>query len=227
MFNTTVLPIVFIIQIVLLYFITKKTINNLFYVFHALFKSEKIVFSFIAFLFFPGTIIHELSHFFMAMILFLRVRDIHIFPQWEGNYIKLGYVLYEKKDVFRSIIVGIAPVIVGLLFFWWMSALQPFENTNWFFRAFLVYVIFIISSTMFSSKQDLVDIVYIIPLFLIIGIIFFVFKFNPLMYILNNAELLANIQNFLYAINWYIFYSIIIHIVLIIIMELFKFFRKR
>jgi hypothetical protein len=226
MVNTTILPIVFIIQIVLLYFITKKTINDLFYLFHVLFRSERIVFSLIAFLFFPGTIIHELSHFFMAMILFLRVRDIHIFPQWEGNYIKLGYVMYEKKDVFRSIIVGIAPVIVGLLFFWWMSALQPFQNPSLLFRTFLVYVIFIVSSTMFSSKQDLVDIVYIIPLFLIIGIILFVLKFNPLIYVLNNPELLANIQNFLYAINWYIFYSIIIHIVLISIIQLFKFFRK-
>ena len=80
---------------------------------------------------------------------------------------------------------------------------------------------------MFSSKQDLVDIVYIIPLFLIIGIILFVFKFNPLVYILDNPELLANIQNFLYAINWYIFYSIIIHIILISLIGLFKFFRKR
>lgn len=225
--TTALLPLAFVVQLIALYFITLKTINNLFYLFHAIFRSEKIVFSLIALLFLPGTILHELSHFFMAMILFLNVRDIHIFPKWEGNHIRLGYVLYEKQDVLRSIIVGIAPVIVGLLFFWWMSALDPFQNTNIFFRAFLVYVIFIISSTMFSSKQDLVDIIYIIPLGLVAGLVMFVLQINPLELLAQNPAVLANIQKFLYASNWYILYSIIIHVVIILSIELFKFTRRR
>ena len=162
-----------------------------------------------------------------AMILFLRVRDIHIFPQWEGNNIKLGYVLYEKQDVFRSIIVGIAPVIVGLLFFWWMSMIEPFTNASLLFRILLIYIIFIVSSTMFSSKQDLVDIIYVIPLFLIIGSVVFVFRQYVFSFIEANPAILANLQNFLYAINWYIFYSIIIHAVLIGSIELLKYFEKK
>lgn len=224
---TAALPIIFVVQLIALYFITRKTINNLFYVFQAIFHNQKIVFSLIALLFLPGTIIHELSHFFMAMILFLNVRDIHIFPKWEGNHIRLGYVLYEKQDVVRSIIVGIAPVIVGLLFFWWMSAVDPFQNTNLLFRAFLVYVIFIVSSTMFSSKQDLIDIVYIIPLGLVAGLVLFALRINPVALIAQNPLVLANVEKFLYASNWYMLYSIIIHGVIIGFIELFKFTRTK
>lgn len=163
----------------------------------------------------------------MAIILFLRVRDIHIIPQWEHNNVRLGYVTYEKKDVFRSIAVGIAPVIVGVLFFWWLSALNPFQNTGIFFRLFMVYIIFVISSTMFSSKQDLIDIVYVIPLFIVVGILLYSFHINPFAYIQQQPAVLANIQKFLYASNWYLFYSICIHLTLIASYQLFNFFTKK
>ena len=68
-----------------------------------------------ALLYFPGTAVHEMSHLVMAMILNLKVRDISLLPKIRGNTIKLGTVTYEKKDVVRGLIVGIAPFLQRFL----------------------------------------------------------------------------------------------------------------
>ncbi|MBP9690944.1 hypothetical protein KBD81_02585 [Candidatus Woesebacteria bacterium] len=199
------------IELLLLFFISRVSIKRLFQVLHTFFRRDTMVFSIISAIYIPGTIIHELSHFFMAIVLFLKVRDIHIFPTWDGSYIKLGSVTYEKKDVFRSILVGIAPIIVGILLFWWLYSIRIFESESMFFKISMLYVVFIISSTMFSSKQDLVDIVYIIPLGIIIGGIIYVFGID-ITALFSQDGVLAGVQEFLYAIAIYLGISIGVHI---------------
>ncbi|MFA9289047.1 MAG: hypothetical protein ACEQSA_04165 [Weeksellaceae bacterium] len=213
----------FILQLAALYWISRISIRELFQVLYTFFRSDHVVFSIISFIFLPGTIIHELSHFFMAMILLLRVREIHIFPEWEGRYIKLGRVLYEKQDVFRGIIVGIAPVIVGILLLWWISTIPL--PTIWF-KLGIGYVIFILSSTMFSSKQDLIDIVYIIPIGIMIALIIYVLNIDVSI-IFRNKAFLAGLENFLYAINGYMLLSMGIHTVMIIGMKLVQKLKHR
>ncbi|HRN71170.1 MAG TPA: hypothetical protein PLS49_08380 [Candidatus Woesebacteria bacterium] len=148
------------------------------------------------------------------MILLLKVREIHIFPSWEKGYIKLGRVIYEKKDVFRSILVGISPIILGLLFFWWFSFINIFQTEHIGLKIVLGYIIFVISSTMFSSKQDLVDLIYIIPILLILGLIYILFPI-PISVITNHTYFIAGLNTFLLDINTYLFISIAIHAVLV------------
>ena len=140
----------FILQLIFLYFISRISIKELFQVLRIFFRNDKIVFTFVSLIFLPGTIIHELAHFLAAITMFLRVHEVHVFPQWEKDYIKLGRVIYEKKDVIRSIFVGIAPVIIGLLFFWWFSVIDVLSVEDTKIRIFMVYAIFIISTSMFS-----------------------------------------------------------------------------
>lgn len=206
--------LLFCIQLIVLFFISRLSIRYLFYLLRFFTSSDTVVYSTIAFLFLPGTILHELSHFLMAIMLLLKVREIHIFPQWEQNYIKLGRVLYEKQDVFRSILVGIAPIIVGLLFFWWLSLLNVFQIEDIFLKVIIFYIIFVISSTMFSSQQDLVDLIYIIPVILMVAIIQYFFPIN-FSFITSQESIIQAINSFIYDINWYLFISTCIHAVLV------------
>lgn len=206
--------ILFVIQIIILFFLSRVSIRYIFYILHAVTSNNTVIYSIIAFIFFPGTVLHELSHFMMAIVLLLKVREIHIFPSWEKGYIKLGRVIYEKKDVFRSILVGIAPIIVGLLFFWWLSAVGIFETNRLGLKILLGYIIFIISSTMFSSKQDLVDVVYIIPILLLFGVMYYFFPINISSF--KSFEVIVQgINRFLNDVNIYLFMSIAIHVVLV------------
>ncbi len=110
-----------------------------------------------AFIFFPGTLLHELSHALMAHLLFVPVHRMEFFPKLEGEHIKLGSISIEKTDILRSILIGMAPFLIGtsllliLLFYGVKNHL--FENL--FVTIFLGYIVFEVGNTMFSSKKDL------------------------------------------------------------------------
>lgn len=216
----------FTFQLIVLYFISRISIKELFQVLRIFFSSDRIVFILVSLIFLPGTIIHELSHFLAAIAMLLHVHEVHVFPQWEKNYIKLGRVIYEKKDVIRSILVGIAPVAVGLLFFWWLSALDILSIDSIGFRILMVYVIFVISTSMFSSKQDLIDIIYIIPFFLIVGAVIYIFQID-LSFILKQDILINGVTKFLYDVNIFLFISLAIHGAIIGIFQLLRYVTKK
>jgi hypothetical protein len=214
---TTIYLVIFVIQLISLFYISRQTINELFHFLRIFFKADQIVFGIVSMLFLPGTILHEMSHFLVATILLLKVREVHIFPTWDRHYIKLGRVVYEKQDVIRSIIVGVAPVFVGLLFFWWMSAIDVLFIEGIGMRMLVIYIIFVISSSMFSSKQDLIDIVYVIPFIMILGFIVYVFQID-LMTLIRQPLISRTFTKFLYDVNMYLAISLAIHIVICIVL---------
>jgi len=203
-----------LLLLIVLFLISRYSIQKLFQVFIISFRSNTIAFILMSTILLPGTIIHELSHAFMAMVLHLKIRDIKIFPEWKHDSIKLGSVVYEKKDVFRSILVGVAPFFVGLIALWWLYGLGLYQSTSALQFIGVSYLVFVISTTMFSSKQDMVDILYIIPIIvLIIGIVY-VFQID-LHLLMKLFEVEAVVQ-FLYAIRKYITVAIGIHTIIII-----------
>ena len=203
-----------IVLLTILFFISQISIRQLFRLFHAFVKSNNIVYILISVLLLPGTIIHELSHAFMAMILQLRIVDIHIFPKWKHGQIKLGSVLYEKKDVFRSILVGVAPFFFGFIILWWLYGIGMYQSTSIIQHIGISYIVFVISTTMFSSKQDIVDIIYMIPVVIIIIGIVYIFRID--MEVLSRLIELEGVANFLYSIRTYLTITIGIHIAIII-----------
>jgi hypothetical protein len=125
----------------------------------------------LALLFFPGTLIHELAHMFMAALLFVRVGKIELFPQRQGESIKLGSVAIAHTDPFRRALIGLAPLFVGLLLLW--SSIYYFGGfplQPWYVNIMLlVFCIFELANTMFSSKRDVEGIpALLIVLFLFI-----------------------------------------------------------
>lgn len=118
----------------------------------------------LAVMFFPGVAVHELSHLLMAGVLFVPVHDIEFLPELHGKSVKLGSVQISQPDFIRRFLIGVAPVLVGgaLLgilvwyagedFSWrvMFSAREPFLK-----HALIIWGIFMIANTMFSSKKDL------------------------------------------------------------------------
>lgn len=161
-----------------------------------------------ALLYFPGTLIHEMSHLVMAMLLNLKVRDITLIPKVRGSTLKLGTVWYEKKDVVRGLLVGIAPFFAAMFVFWFIDTWRLLYM-NMIIGALVSYLVFAISSTMFSSKQDLVDLVYVIPIALIVIAVGYIFRENLLPFM--TYVDVTSIENFFAIVNSYLIFSLMLN----------------
>ncbi len=222
-YSTTLL--FFLGQIIVLYFISRLAINELFHVLRLFIRSEKAVFTIVTLVFFPGTILHETAHFIFAIALMLRVRDFSIFPTFEQDYIKLGSVVYEKKDYIRGILVGIAPIFAGLFFFWFIGHFELFSQENITFKLFLGYLVFVVSSTMFSSKQDLVDLVFILPFILLTAGLIYIFNLN-INVIFRNQYVLRGILSFITTVNSYLLFTILVNVGFITVFKMVRSFKR-
>ena len=127
-------------------------------------------------LFFPGMLLHELSHYLMAKLLNVRTGKFSPFPQiLPDGRLLLGYVETAQTDIFRDSLIGLAPLVAGGLsvayiaikclyllplwnvfrdaqfdLFWLGVTLLP--QVKDFYLWF--YLIFIISSAMMPSASD-------------------------------------------------------------------------
>ncbi len=152
--------VLFIIQLVILYFTSRHLINVLFHVLYKLTKSRKASFYILSFLFLPGTFVHEFSHLLSAIITFVPVGKFSLWPEIdEEGGVKLGSVAIAHTDPFRRTFIGIAPIVFGTLIL--LGVVFYFEQIQTLFvnpsLAYVVigYSVFVISNTMFSSKKDL------------------------------------------------------------------------
>lgn len=216
--NQSLMLIAFPVILLSIFFISRIVTDNMFHLLRIFIKNETTIFVLISLFFLPGTILHELAHFFAATILVLRVRSVSILPTQQEGYIKLGSVTYEKKDVVRGILVGIAPLFVGLIFFYLINASKIFPTPNFMLNVLFIYLIFSVSSTMFSSKQDLVDIIFVLPLGIIIGGIIYIFDIE-IVNIFMNKTIMNAIISFVDSTNRYLFFSLLINLLLLVLFK--------
>ncbi len=210
--------IVFLLQIIVIYIISKLTIKELFLFLRKFFQTDFPVFLLVSFIFLPGTIIHETSHFITALLLILPVKSMTIFPKWDNNEIKLGEVLFVKKDFLRAILVGIAPVFFGIGILFLLFFYQIYPSNNLGLNILYSYLIFSISANMFSSKQDLKDLILITPVALLVMVLFYVFDIKI------NTDFINVIMN---KVNLYIFFVLIINVMLFSFFKLLNYFIKK
>ena len=75
-------------------------------------------------LFFPGILLHELSHFLMARLLGVQTGGFSLLPRvLPDGRLQLGYVETAKTDIFRDSLIGAAPLIAGGAFLAYAAAI--------------------------------------------------------------------------------------------------------
>ncbi|KKP86402.1 MAG: hypothetical protein UR89_C0024G0011 [Candidatus Roizmanbacteria bacterium GW2011_GWA2_35_8] len=184
--------IVLVLELVFIYFISRLVLKEIFLLLNKFTKRNNLIYSIVSLIYLPGTLAHEISHFITALVLMLPVKKISIFPIFEKNEIKLGSVEYVNRDFLRGIIVGISPVIFGMLSISLIFYYNIFPTDNFFLNLLLSYLIFSISSNMFSSKRDLNDLFLAIPVFIAILLIFYLLgmKIDLSFLVRNNNEII-------------------------------------
>ena len=162
----------------------------------------------------------------MATVLFLKVKHVSILPKKHNNLILLGSVEYEKKDPVRGFIVGIAPIISGIFFIWLIFWLRIFPSNNLLINILCIYGIFTISSTMFSSSQDLQDGLMILIMGITLAMVFWIINIDiyPL---LKGILTLSAKLSFLVVVNYYLFITIAIHLGIIILLKGVRYFLQK
>ncbi len=171
-------PLLFIFEFILLFFLAKLLSRSLMKVFLKATKSTKVSIYLISLFFLPGVIVHELSHFLTAGVLFVKTGDIDILPKTVDGGLRLGSVQTERTDFIRMALIGVAPVIIGSVIVF--GTIYYIQNNS--FNSFLAYlisffVILEVGNTMFSSKKDIEG---TFTLFVALILIFLVILFfNP------------------------------------------------
>ena len=167
------------LEIIVLFFLSKKISNAL---------SKFLSINFLSFLFLPGVIIHELSHMLIAVILFVPVGDMEFAPKRNHGGLKLGSIEIAKTDPIRRSIIGFAPIFVGLIliigivYLFTSNLLFLKDKESYIFIASIagvMYLLFAISNTMFSSKADMQGTIEILITLLIVFIAAYILGFRP------------------------------------------------
>lgn len=74
------------------------------------------------FLFFPGLVLHEASHWVVARLLAVPVYEFSVRPKRLRNgHIRMGYVATGSTNIVWESLIGAAPVLVGSLVVLWIS----------------------------------------------------------------------------------------------------------
>lgn len=218
--STLQLGLLFSAEVLAIFILSRLTLQKSYPLLKRFVKSDKAVVAIIAFIYLPGTFIHELSHFIVALLLRLHPSEIQLLPVITGRKVKLGHVLYEKypHDFIRPILVGIAPLFGGILTLWLIIQSNLFPGTAMWQTVFFGYIIVAISANMFSSKQDLIDVGYLIPIF---GVLIFLYYLFPITFspqIVN--QLVTPITFFLQTLQNPLLFSLGIHAILVVLLSL-------
>ncbi len=201
--------ILFLALIIGIYYFSRLTVREIFFFLRKIFKSDRPVLIFVTIILLPGTIIHELSHFLVALALMLPVRSISIIPTYEAKEIRLGEVKFEKRDFIRGGLVGVAPFFLGIILLLFIFYFRIFPGEGIIFNAIMSYLIFSVSSNMFSSSQDLKDIIFVVPVLLLVFTVFYVFDIKLDMDFINAIMNEASYYLiYVFAINAGLFFSL-------------------
>lgn len=165
--------IFFLSELLALFFLSNILSKSLSRLFFRITKNKKLTVTLLAILFFPGVVVHELAHFVVANLLFVRTGEIEFLPVINGNEVKLGSVAIAKTDPIRRFLIGAAPIIVGIALIAGSFVFLELNGLNALWKQILFgYILFVIGNTMYSSKKDMegaIELFATIALILLVG----------------------------------------------------------
>lgn len=127
-----------------------------------------------------GTIVHEVAHFLAATILRVPTGELSVMPEIElinngqSKRVKAGRLEIVETDPFRQTFIGLAPMVIGLIIIYLIGKLllpdiSLILNSKFLIHnSLVIYFLFIISVTMFSSCQDLQSLILVGPIILLV-----------------------------------------------------------
>jgi hypothetical protein len=134
----------------------------------------------------PGVLLHEFSHWVIANLLGVRTGPITIgLGKMRGKHFSLGSVTVERSDPLRESLIGVAPLVSGMLAVWavmgfgfglWSpntpgQVLETIWSTGGDPLTWLaLYLVFAVSTSMIPSASDREPWGVIIALFAAIGV---------------------------------------------------------
>lgn len=203
--NPLILPVLgFFLELILLFFLSRQLTQSLMRLIYRLTKSRESTVNVLAFLYLPGTIIHELSHILTAGVLMVHVGNAEFMPEIREGSVKLGSAEIGQTDPFRRALIGLAPVILGIALIagavWYVFIFsQAFSIVK---LVILLYLLFEVSNTMFSSPKDLEGLLEVSALIISLFIAFYFLNitlpFNLISnFLSNNQELIKKVDLFL------------------------------
>lgn len=145
-------------ELIILFALSRSLTVSLSKLIYRVSKSQRFTVGVLAVLFLPGTIIHEISHFIAAGLLFVPTGNIEIFPEVDGDHVRLGSAEIGQTDMLRRIIIGMAPLFIGLSIIFsvlWIVQGGLLGTAAIWEKVLALYVIFEVGNSMFSSKKDL------------------------------------------------------------------------
>lgn len=183
----------FLGQLLIIHLTARSSMSLMFHGLRKVFKNTSVSFYMLSLFYLPGTLVHELSHAFTSIVLFVIPHSLNVIPEVEekdnGYAIRFGSVHHPKTDPIRGSIIGASPIIFGLGFFWFMTAYNQFPAPSFFANVLWVYLMFVISSSMFSSKEDMKDMLFIIPIAIFGIIAAYVFEISISQYLYSDSAL--------------------------------------
>ena len=145
---------IFLVQVIVFYLTSKKVAGTLYALLNNMFDKYNTL-KIYSFIFLPGTMLHELSHYLSAKLLFVPVGRFNLKARYEDDgSIQMGSVSIAKTDPIRRFLIGIAPIIIGVLFLLFFSFLIRYVDMIWT-KALLMLLIFTTANSMFSSRKDM------------------------------------------------------------------------
>lgn len=182
--------------------------------------TKKFVIILWSIIFLPGTIIHELSHFFMAILVGARTGKVEIFPRSldsDTDTFVLGSVQTQKLNIVQGVLVGLAPILSGLVLVFWLSGLI-FTSYNQLTSYSIVigYLFFTVINSMFPSRSDLN---HVIPAVITLTLLFLLLFFSGVNISLDLNDLAYRLVSPLLSGIWL---AIVINIIISILIYLVK-----
>lgn len=165
--------VVFNLILLLLFFLSRLLTSQIYLFFHKGTRNESVSTGILYIIFFPGVLVHELSHYLTAKFLFVPTGKISLFPKREGNYIKLGSVSVAQSNILKEFLIGVSPLVVGTFLIIWIVYffLTDLSNLGVIKVILSGYCIFVISNTMYASRKDLQAALPFMVTFITLGII--------------------------------------------------------
>lgn len=154
----------------LLFLLSQKISTYIYSIIFLITRNRGVALAVLLFLFLPGTIIHELSHFFIATLVRVPTGELTVIPTLdkETGEVKAGRLEIAKTDPVRYTVIGLAPMIIGLMLIYMVGKFLIPNPSSPLLLFSIFYLLFFISNTMFSSKKDLESAVLVIPIVFLI-----------------------------------------------------------